>query len=85
MIEDKSNISMKTIAIQNNLGCKTFYNYARPNKENRNQLGSQVGRKSLLSKENFNFFDQLLIRSGHGNEGMTPDDLIVTLKNLNQG
>ena len=69
-------------AVKHGVTPNAFYKYVDPDPKERRKLGSQVGRKSNVSKENSEFLVQHTIRADRANDGFTQAQVVENLQRL---
>ena len=74
--------SMAEHANKNGIKVKTFEKYACSDRSKRRKIGSQSGRKSIVSEDNAEFLIQHTIRADRANEGLTQTQVQHNLETL---
>ena len=83
-VEQGKPMKKSDVAKQFGLHPRTFANYAHDNHSKRLQIGSKVGRPSVVTEEDREFVVQSIIRSDRANEGMRCGDAIANLVSLTE-
>ena len=79
---ENSEMNMKNIAKLVHIPYNTFYDYAKPDKGKRKEVGSHVGNKPLFDDDSRQFVVDVIRRRDRGNDGLNRRECIDTMHDL---